>query len=295
MSDAAVARAPHGDPGRVTPNAAAAIRLAIQLAGGREVCFVCTVDVEGVVQSARVVARGDVRSVLALPGFANRGELLLHNHPSGWLEPSSADLEVAARLQDEGIGFAIIDNAATRLYVVVEIPRPPAPASLEPMAVAALLGPEGPIAQRLGRYEDRPSQREMAARIADLFAGGGIGLLEAGTGVGKSLGYLVPALRWAAASGERTVVSTNTITLQEQLVGKDLPFLAKALTDQRVSFALLKGWRNYLCLQRLEQARAQGPALFEDDVASDLGMLEAWAEQTTDGSLADLAVPPRAE
>lgn len=288
-------RASHGDPGRVTPSAATAIRLAIQLAGGREVCFVCTVDAEGIVQSARVVARGDVRSVLALPGFANRGELLLHNHPSGWLEPSSADLEVAARLHDDGIGFAIIDNMASRLYVVVEIPRPPAPASLEPMAVAALLGPDGPIAQRLGRYEDRPSQREMAGRIADLFSMGGIGLLEAGTGVGKSLGYLVPALRWAAASGERTVVSTNTITLQEQLVGKDLPFLAKALTDQRVSFALLKGWRNYLCLQRLEQARAQGPALFEDDVASDLGLLEAWAEQTTDGSLADLAVPPRAE
>jgi ATP-dependent DNA helicase DinG len=295
VSVADAARAPHGDPGRVTPSAATAIRLAIQLAGGREVCFVCTVDAEGIVQSARVVARGDVRSVLALPGFANRGELLLHNHPSGWLEPSSADLEVAARLHDDGIGFAIIDNQASRLYVVVEIPRPPAPASLEPMAVAALLGPDGPIAQRLGRYEDRPSQREMAARIADLFSMGGIGLLEAGTGVGKSLGYLVPALRWAAASGERTVVSTNTITLQEQLVGKDLPFLAKTLKDQRVSFALLKGWRNYLCLQRLEQARAQGPALFEDDVASDLGLLEAWAEQTTDGSLADLAVPPRAE
>ena len=295
MSVAEAERAPHGDPGRVTPSAATAIRLAIQLAGGREVCFVCTVDAEGIVQSARVVARGDVRSVLALPGFANRGELLLHNHPSGWLEPSSADLEVAARLHDDGIGFAIIDNMASRLYVVVEIPRPPAPASLEPVAVAALLGPEGPIAGRLGRYEDRPSQREMAARIADLFSMGGIGLLEAGTGVGKSLGYLVPALRWAAASGERTVVSTNTITLQEQLVGKDLPFLAKTLTDQRVTFALLKGWRNYLCLQRLEQARAQGPALFEDDVASDLGLLEAWAEQSTDGSLADLAVPPRAE
>jgi ATP-dependent DNA helicase DinG len=295
VTEPATVQAPHGDPGRVTPSAATAIRLAIQLAGGREVCFVCSVDAEGIVQSARVVARGDVRSVLALPGFANRGELLLHNHPSGWLEPSSADLEVAARLHDDGIGFAIIDNAAARLYVVVEIPRPPAPASLEPMAVAAILGPDGPIAQRLGRYEDRPSQRQMAARIADLFSAGGIGLLEAGTGVGKSLGYLVPALRWAAASGERTVVSTNTITLQEQLVGKDLPFLAKALTDQRVSFALLKGWRNYLCLQRLEQARAQGPALFEDDVASDLGMLEAWAEQTTDGSLADLAAPPRPE
>src|SRR5213075_459043 len=116
------------------------------------------------------------------------------------------------------------------------------------------LGPEGAIAGHHARYEDRPSQRAMAVEIARLFNRGGIGLLEAGTGVGKSLGYLVPALRWAAANGERTVVSTNTINLQEQLVGKDLPFLAGALSDRRVRFALLKGWRNYLCLQRLDRS-----------------------------------------
>ena len=285
----------HGETGRLAPVAAAAIRSAIRLAGGREVCFVCTADEAGIVQSARVAARGDVRSVLALPGFANRGELLLHNHPSGWLEPSDADLQVAARLHDDGIGFAIIDNDASRLYVVVEIPRARPPVALAPGDVAGLLGPDGPVAARLGRYEDRPSQREMAGLVAGLFTRGGVGLIEAGTGVGKSLGYLVPALRWAAESGERTVVSTNTITLQEQLTGKDLPFLEGALTDQKVRFALLKGWRNYLCLQRLEQARAQGPALFEDASAAELAALEAWAEKTTDGSLADLPVPPRAE
>jgi ATP-dependent DNA helicase DinG len=135
----------------------------------------------------------------------------------------------------------------------------------------------------------------MARLISSLFSRGGVGLIEAGTGVGKSLGYLIPALRWAAESGERTVVSTNTITLQEQLTGKDLPFLAEALTDQKVRFALLKGWRNYLCLQRLEQARAQGPALFDDAASVELAGIEAWAEKTTDGSLADLPDPPRGE
>ena len=285
----------HGETARLTVGAANAIRSAIRLAGGREVCFVCTIDDEGVVQTARVAARGDVRSVLALPGFANRGELLVHNHPSGWLEPSGADLEVAARLHDDGIGFAIIDNDAARLYVVVEVPRAKKRAELAPGDVAGVLGPNGPIAEHLGRYEDRPSQREMARIIARLFTHGGVGLIEAGTGVGKSLGYLVPALRWAAESGERTVVSTNTITLQEQLTGKDLPFLEKALTDQKVRFALLKGWRNYLCLLRLEQARLQGPVLFDDGAQAELAMLEQWAEQTTDGSVADLASQPRSE
>ena len=196
--------------------------------------------------------------------------MLVHNHPSGVLEPSGPDLEIAARVHGDGIGFGIIDNAASEIYVVVEVPRARERVAIDPGEIGALLGPDGPVAAHLGRYEDRPSQREMAERIARLYSLGGIGLIEAGTGVGKSLGYLVPALRWAAANEERTIVSTNTITLQEQLVGKDLPFLRDALTDQPVRFALLKGWRNYLCLQRLEQARTAGHTLFSDDALSSI-------------------------
>jgi ATP-dependent DNA helicase DinG len=280
---------------RLSAKAALAIKAAIRLAQGREVCFVCGVGDDGVVQSARVVARGDVGRVLALPGFAQRGEMLVHNHPSGILEPSSQDLEIAARIHDDGIGFAIVDNFATELYVVVEVPRQRESKLLEEAGIDRDLGPGGPIAAHLTRYEDRASQREMAVEVARLFNGGGIGLLEAGTGVGKSLGYLVPALRWAAANGERTVVSTNTINLQEQLVGKDLPFLAKALDDQPVRYALLKGWRNYLCLQRLEQARSVGGTLLDDGLRDELESIVRWADRTKDGSLADLPTPPRPE
>jgi ATP-dependent DNA helicase DinG len=280
---------------RLAKPAAAAMRAAVSLAGGREVCFVCTLNDEGVVQTARVVARGDVGSVLALPGFARRGEMLLHNHPSGVLEPSGADYDVAARMHDDGIGFGIIDNEATALYVVVEVPTADAKVRLDPVSVAHDLGPDGLIAAQHARYEDRESQRAMAATIARVYNEGGVGLLEAGTGVGKSLGYLVPALRWAAANGERTIVSTNTINLQEQLFNKDLPFLAKALSDQKVRFALLKGWRNYLCLARLEQAAGGAAQLFDDGMAREVKSLAAWAERTSDGSLADLPTPPRPE
>jgi ATP-dependent DNA helicase DinG len=280
---------------RLAKPAAAGMRAAIRLAGGREVCFVSTLDDDGVVRTARVAARGDVASVLALPGFARRGEMLLHNHPSGLLEPSGADYDVAARMHDEGIGFGIIDNDATSLYVVVEVPKEDEQTRLDPETVAHDLGPDGPIARQHARYEDRASQRAMAAAIARIYNDGGVGLLEAGTGVGKSLGYLVPALRWAAANGERTIVSTNTINLQEQLVGKDLPFLANALTDQKVRFALLKGWRNYLCQARLEQASGGAAQLFEQGMAAELATIAAWAERTADGSLADLPVPPRPE
>jgi ATP-dependent DNA helicase DinG len=266
------------------------MRTAISLAGGNEVCFACQVGPDGVIVGARPVARGDVSCVLALPGFAQRGEMLVHNHPSGVLEPSGPDLEIAARVHGDGIGFGIIDNQAATLYVVVEVPHERTRTALDPAAISAMLGPGGPVAAQL---EDRPSQREMAVRIARLYSLGGIGLIEAGTGVGKSLGYLVPALRWAAANQERTIVSTNTITLQEQLVGKDLPFLRAALSDQPVRFALLKGWRNYICLQRLEQSRSSGHTLFDEGADAEVAGLEAWAQRTTDGSTADLAVPPR--
>ncbi len=286
---------------RLARTAAAAMRTTIRLAGGNEVCFVATVDDDGIVINARPVARGDVRSVLAIPGVAERGEMLLHNHPSGVLTPSDADMEVAHRVQMNGVGFGIIDNDATRVYVVAEVPKSAAMVTVSLDAVDVALGPHGAIAQSMQRaagargYEDRPSQRAMAAAVTDAFNNGGVALLEAGTGVGKSLGYLVPALRWAAANGQRTIVSTNTITLQEQLVTKDLPFLQRALSDQPVRFALLKGWRNYLCLQRLEQARSAGAALFEDGLAGDVEQIAQWAERTRDGSLSDLPVTPRSE
>lgn len=286
---------------RLSRPAATAIRTAIALAGGNEVSFVATLDADGIVATARVVARGDVRSVLALPGVARRGEMLLHNHPSGLLVPSPADLEVAARAFGDGVGFGIVDNEATRVYVVAEVPQGDEQRPVAADDVTALLGPGGLVADAMraarggGAYEDRPSQRAMAAEVVATYNEGGVALLEAGTGVGKSLGYLVPALRWAAANGERTIVSTATITLQEQLVGKDLPFLRGALTDQPVRFALLKGWRNYLCLQRLEQAQGAGASLFEASMADEVAQLAEWAARTRDGSLADLPVPPRGE
>lgn len=283
---------------RIARPATAAIRMAIRLAGGNEVCFVATLDADGVIATARVVARGDVRSVLALPGVAQRGEMLVHNHPSGVLQPSEADLEIAARMHSNGVGFAIVDNDASRLYVVTEVPARTKDAPIEMDALDATLGPDGPIAERMRLesgfgYEDRPAQRAMAAAVARAFNKKGVALLEAGTGVGKSLGYLVPALRWAAANHERTIVSTATITLQEQLVTKDLPFLAASLTDQDVQFALLKGWRNYVCLQRLEQAAAAGASLFDEAGARELDVIVAWTKHTADGTVADLATPPR--
>ena len=286
---------------RLSRSAATAIRTSIRLSGGNEVCFVATVGEDGTIETARAVARGDVRSVLAMPGVAESGEMLLHNHPSGSMEPSDADMHIAAAFHLNGVGFGIIDNDATLVYVVTEIPKQNVIAPLDAGDVDDVLGPRGQIAAAMQEfsgaviYEDRPGQRKMAGAVTKAFNDGGVALIEAGTGIGKSLGYLIPALRWAAKNKQRTIVSTNTITLQEQLVRKDLPFLQLALSDQPVRFALLKGWRNYLCLNRMEQAMKGGASLFDAGSAGELASIAAWSQKTSDGSLADLPTPPRGE
>ena len=282
---------------RIAPGVRAYLAAEVAAADGREVSFVAQVDRDGVVTGARVVARGTVDMVLALPGVAERGEMLLHNHPSGRLDPSGADLSVAARLHDGGVGFGIIDNEATELYVVVEVPRDKVVVRIDPFDVIETLGERGAVATVLGQYEDRPSQRDMAAYIADGYNDGGVLLLEAGTGVGKSFAYLVPALAWAKANGERTVISTNTINLQEQLVGKDLPLLRRALSteDHAPTFALLKGWRNYLCLARMHSAVAAQRTLLEQDKLDELYTIAEWSGRTADGTLSDLPTQPTAE
>jgi ATP-dependent DNA helicase DinG len=282
---------------RIAPGVRAYLASEISAAGGREVSFFAEVDRDGVITGARVAARGTVDMVLALPSGASRGEILLHNHPSGMLQPSAADLNVAAHLHDAGVGFGILNNEATELYVVVEVPRDRPVVRIDPFDIVATLGEAGPVAGQLTRYEDRPSQRDMAAHIADGYNEGGVQLLEAGTGVGKSFAYLVPALAWARANGERTVVSTNTINLQEQLVGKDLPLLRRALSndDYSPTFALLKGWRNYLCLARMHQAVSAQRTLLEPDKLNELLGIAEWAGHTADGTLSDLPVSPTAE
>jgi len=279
---------------RLAEEAAAAIRAEIRRAGGREVTFLADVDPDRVLVNPRAVARGNRGAVLAASRDAAEGSVMVHNHPSGDLEPSSADLAVAASLYEAGVGTAIVDNEASRLYVVVE---PPAPRVVEPLdlqEVEAFLGPGGPFSSVHQAFEDRPSQREMALLVARRYNDGGVGLVEAGTGTGKSLAYLLPAALWAIRNQERTVVSTNTINLQEQLVGKDLPLLQEAL-GEKLRWSLVKGRGNYVSIRRAHLAAAAAPTLFDEDRGEELEGILQWLETTEDGSLSDLVTPPSDE
>src|SRR3984957_3518013 len=162
-----------------------------------------------------------------------------------------------------------------------------------PTTLQNILGPDGAIARRLGeKYEHRPQQLEMAEAVADAFTEGHHLLVEAGTGVGKSFAYLLPAIDYAVKNKKRVVISTHTISLQEQLIEKDIPLIQAVYPDEFTA-VLIKGRSNYLCQRRLQQARGRQNYLFDHDrQLESLWAIEQWAEKTSDGSLASLPQVP---
>ncbi len=159
--------------------------------------------------------------------------------------------------------------------------------------LAQLLGTESPLARRLEGFEIRPQQQEMARAVAACMESRGRLLVEAGTGIGKSFAYLFPAIARVVSHGERVVICTNTISLQEQLMEKDIPLL-NAIIPEEFSAVLVKGRGNYVSLRRLKVASERQTKLFsnEDDLHA-LHQLEDWAYTTTDGTKASLPILPR--
>jgi DNA polymerase-3 subunit epsilon/ATP-dependent DNA helicase DinG len=162
----------------------------------------------------------------------------------------------------------------------------------DPRALAALLGPEGPLAGLVPGYEHREPQLEMLLAVAQIQARGGILVVEAGTGTGKSLAYLLPSIARAVRHHERVVVSTNTHTLQEQLMGKDLPSLREWLPWE-FKACLLKGRSNYVSLRRWRSYLAE-PCNDADELNFKLKLL-MWLHTTESGDRSELRLHGREE
>ncbi len=172
----------------------------------------------------------------------------------------------------EGISLPQIEDGALEMLVAgrpgVPDSRPRERAEVQtplPVTAAGLLEEGGPIAEALDQFASRSGQIEMAGGVAEAMEDGGVLMVEAGTGVGKTFAYLIPAILWARAHADRVVVSTNTKNLQEQLVGRDLPFLRRCL-DLDFEAALLKGRANYLCVRRfLSRIRDALGSMMQED------------------------------
>lgn len=161
------------------------------------------------------------------------------------------------------------------------------------MSTDAILGPNGSISRRLSGFERRPQQEQMARAVADAIARRHHLMVEAGTGVGKSFAYLVPAILAAQESKDcKVIVSTHTINLQEQLIHKDIPFL-QTVMPREFRAVLVKGRSNYISLRRLRVAQQHGGSLlFDETHHQQLQQIGRWSRKTVEGSRADLDFQP---
>ncbi len=158
--------------------------------------------------------------------------------------------------------------------------------SAEEKWIDEIFSKQGMLSKALEGYEERKEQKEMAVQIAQAYREDSIALIEAGTGTGKSFAYLVPALFWALKHKEKTIISTHTISLQEQLLNKDIPFLLRAIKKD-VKVSLVKGMKNYLCLRKLKEIQAQ-PLLIPAGESQEFRALDNWAATTEEGSRSDI-------
>ncbi|MFP4617737.1 MAG: JAB domain-containing protein, partial [Spirochaetaceae bacterium] len=190
---------------RLEPVVIERMREAIEDAEGHEVLFVGSFGENGLVDEIHEAARGDESAAPALYPFMEKGEVVLHNHPSGLLKPSSADMQVAGRLGNQGVGFYLVDNDVSRIYCVSEpvSTKQETPLNMEECAGYLLLG--GRLSRIFPDYEARDVQVEMLEAAVRAFNDRLYAVVEAGTGVGKYLAYLLPSAKWAVENEERVI------------------------------------------------------------------------------------------
>ncbi len=186
--------------------------------------------------------------------------------------------------QDEQFGVLFSQNKDSRPLKAKATKTP-----LDIEALDAMLSQDGLFSKEFTGFEYRSEQVDMMDAVADAFNDSGVLLVEAGTGTGKSLAYLLPAIHWAVQNNDRVVISTNTINLQDQLAQKDIPAIQKVLPLE-FKFTVLKGRSNYLCLRRFDAMRRQ-----ETHTAEEIRVLAkilAWLPSTTTGDMAELTFTP---
>lgn len=259
--------------------------------GGNEVFCVGRLDQDLRVSEVEPLAFGADSEVPAILGVAHPGDVVIHNHPSGELSPSAADSHLASILAQENIGSCIVNNAVDRVYVIFR-PIPLREYSLlDANDITQYFTQSGLLSRVQNDFEFRPQQVAMSSAIARAFNENKIAIIEAGTGVGKSFAYLIPAIRWAIANKERVLISTFTINLQEQLINKDIPVLRDNL-KLAFSSVLAKGRNNYICLRKIDMYGRE-LNLFESKAhEKEAKEIIKWAHKTEDGTLSELNIKP---
>lgn len=274
-----------------TKNAIQTARELISLNNGNEILLVGKVNESGQISEVFRAAMGNSNSVAAVINAAMPGEILIHNHPGDDIRPSPADIEIAARAAEKGIGSYIIDNSVSSVFPIVEriLPDSDEIELIDPEEIIGILGKDGSLKKAFPSFEFRTPQTHMALEVTESINSSLLLSVEAGTGTGKSFAYLVPALVYVSRNkGKKAVISTSTIALEEQLFDKDIPFLIEKLGFDDINAVLMKGRSNYLCKRKYYLFRMEGLQTGIDDgkekTSDIIHEIDTWINQVNDGS-----------
>ncbi len=216
----------------------------IRKSNGNEIFFRGIPNEDGIIYKAEVMARGNEYSVAALLNMMKKNEVIIHNHPSGVLMPSDADVAISSAYGNSGGASYIVNNQVDNIYVIVPLKKH------IKINIDEFFGEKGKIHQKIDRFESRKEQYRMSKYIEKSMNDNHKLIIEAGTGTGKTIAYLLPTLLYALENNLKLIISTNTINLQEQLINKDIP-LIREIIGQDFDYEIVKGRGNYLCKRKL--------------------------------------------
>lgn len=258
----------------------------IENSSGNEVFFRGIPDESGMIVEAKVLARGNKTSAPAIIKGMKKGEVIIHNHPSGFLYPSDADIGVSSAYANKKEGGSyIVNNNLTDIYVIVELFNE----KEKEIDITPYFSKEGMLSQIFKGFEYRKEQLVMAQTIEKGVNSNTPVVVEAGTGTGKTLAYLIPTIEWAIKNEKKIIISTNTINLQEQLLSKDIPVVKKVI-GKDFKYILVKGRGNYLCNRKYFNLKMRNSEQLDlsDSQKGDLKRVLKWAETTETGDKSEL-------
>jgi len=259
----------------------------IENAHGNEVFFRGIPNSDGVVDEIEVIARGNKGAVPALLKRMKKREVIIYNHPSGYLYPSDADVSIASLYADQKDGGSyIVNNKVDDIYVMVEIDK----GELEKIDISPYFEEKGMLSGIFKGFEYRVEQLQMAQHIETGLNSKTKVVVEAGTGTGKTLAYLIPSIEWAIKNEKKIIITTNTINLQEQLLHKDIPIVKKVLPKE-FTYVLVKGRGNYLCNRKAANIGISGNAEIDDMSGSQkdqVAYILKWFKSTEHGDKGEL-------
>ncbi len=228
----------------ISENIIKEMRNEINKSSGNEIFFRGIPNKDGIVVEIEVIARGNENSVAALLSRMKKNEVIIHNHPSNILIPSSNDVEISSIYGDIGGASYIVNNNVDEIYEIVPLKK------FVDIDIKEYYGNNGIIKNKINQFEVRKEQYQMSKLIENGLNNNTKLVVEAGTGTGKTIAYLIPSVLYGLENNIKVVISTNTINLQEQLINKDIPMLQKILSKE-FSYILVKGRGNYLCKRKL--------------------------------------------